>query len=195
MFTKIFLKIFNIRYYRIKNKYKHISLTNTEQIRLFNDFVFEASIETLPKAKVVHVIDGDTVIVLSNWTEIKVRLDSIDCPEDGQHWGDVAKYALIKMIGGRHVRMESHGVDIHGRLLSTLYIWNKSKNEWTNINERMVTLGHAWVMRMYYGHLSEERKRTLNRLEKWAKSKNKGLWNYSDSVPPWEWRKNEEGSI
>jgi hypothetical protein len=24
------------------------------------------------------------------------------------------------------------------------------------VNARMVTLGHAWVMRKYYGHLSEE---------------------------------------
>lgn len=37
----------------------------------------------LQRVKVRHVIDGDTVIVSKSWSQTRIRLDSIDCPEDG----------------------------------------------------------------------------------------------------------------
>jgi endonuclease YncB( thermonuclease family) len=69
----------------------------------------------------------------------------IDCPEDGQEWGDIATRGLIKLIGGKSVRLEAHGTDSHGRTLGTLFVYLQHKGEWQNVNERMVTLGHAWV--------------------------------------------------
>lgn len=147
-----------------------------------------AQIHALPAAIVRYVVDGDTVIAVRRWREIRIRLDSIDCPEDGQHWGDVAKYGLIKLIGRRRVHIEEHGRDDYGRVLATLYVRHPSKDEWMNVNERMVTLGHAWVMRRYYDHLPPDRQEKLNRLERWARSKNVGLWATPDPTPPWKWR-------
>ncbi|MCL4678313.1 MAG: thermonuclease family protein [Alphaproteobacteria bacterium] len=143
------------------------------------------------KARVRQVIDGDTAIVTIGRSEIVVRLDSIDCPEDGQYWGDIAKYGLIKIVGGQNVRLEEHGKDSYGRTLATMYVWSEEKNEWLNVNERMVTLGHAWVMRRFYDHLTEDRKERLNRLERWAKSKKVGLWHQNEPTPPWKWRNRE----
>lgn len=146
-------------------------------------------IQDLPEVSVSWVIDGDTVIVSKGWwREVTIRLDSIDCPEDGQYWGDMAKYGLVKLIGGKRIRIEEHGIDFHGRTLATIYIWNDQKNEWMNVNERMVTLGHAWVMRRFYNHLPKDRQDKLNKLERWAKSKQVGLWHASNPIPPWEWR-------
>src|ERR1700755_2448779 len=80
------------------------------------DRVFEA-LGDLPKAKVVHVIDGDTLVFAKGWRRKKVRLDSIDCPEDGQPWGNIATAGLIKLVGGRTIILEEHGLAIHGRTL------------------------------------------------------------------------------
>lgn len=146
-------------------------------------------IQTLPSVKVEHVIDGDTVIVASTSSQVKVRLDSIDCPEYGQEWGDIATRGLIKLIGGKSVKLEVHGSDVHGRTLGTLFVYLQDKGEWQNVNERMVTLGHAWVMRLYYGHLPKSRQQKLNPLERWAKSKSVGLWKNENPTPPWKWRK------
>jgi len=146
-------------------------------------------IQTLPSVKVEHVIDGDTVIVASTSSQVKVRLDSIDCPEEGQEWGDIATRGLIKLIGGKSVKLEVHGSDVHGRTLGTLFVYLQDKGEWQNVNERMVTLGHAWVMRLYYGHLPKSRQQKLNQLERWAKSKSVGLWKTENPTPPWKWRK------
>jgi len=139
-----------------------------------------------PEVKVQRIIDGDTVVVIHNRQKVKIRLDAIDCPEDGQEWGDIATYGLIKLIGGKTVRLEVHTVDIYKRTVATLYV--QQKQEWININEKMVTLGHAWVMRRYYKHLPKERQEKLNTLERWAKSREVGLWKSPNPIPPWKWR-------
>lgn len=139
-------------------------------------------------ARVLCVIDGDTVDVTKQGHRIRIRLSAIDCPEDGQPWGDTAKAGLIKMIGGKSVRLEEHGYDEYGRTIATVFVRDDQKAKWINVNERMVTLGHAWVMRAYYAHLTKDRRRQLNRLEIWAKSKRVGLWRAPNPTPPWEWR-------
>ena len=70
-----------------------------------------------------------------------------------------------------------------------IYVQHGHGSEWMNVNERMVTLGHAWVMRRFYNHLPKDRQQKLNRLERWARSKMVGLWQTPDPIPPWMWRK------
>ena len=153
------------------------------------------TIANLPRYKVERVIDGDTVIVSSFRQKLTVRLSSIDCPEDGQEWGNIATAGLIKMIGGQHVHVEIHDSDHYERTIATLYVFGARDSKWTNVNERMVTLGHAWVMRKYYDHLPKQRQNQLNKLERWAKSKRVGLWKSPDPIPPWNWRRNGSNGI
>ncbi len=144
--------------------------------------------EGLTTTRVQFVSDGDTIIVVSDSNvTTKIRLDAIDCPEDGQAWGDQARDYLLRLIGGREVYLESHGFDRYGRNLATVYVMHDS--ELINVNERMVMLGHAWVLVKQLDHLSTRRQRQLKLLERWAKSKRKGLWDASHPTPPWEWRR------
>lgn len=145
-------------------------------------------LDSLPTAKVVYVEDGDTVVVAFERRQITIRLDSIDCPEDDQPWGRTARAGLIKLIGGKIVALEEHGCDDYGRTLATLYVRVKYNTEWMNVNERMLLLGHAWVMNKYFDHLPKSRQAKLFRLQRWAKSKKVGLWGTEDPVPPWKWR-------
>ncbi len=145
-------------------------------------------IEGLPEADVDYVEDGDTLFVVRGWSRTKIRLACIDCPEGKQPWGDIAKYGLLKMVGRRKVRIEEHGLDVYGRTLATIYVRDKKSAEWLNVNERMVMLGHAWVLRGFRDNLPMDRQAKLNRLEDWAKSKKVGLWKTEDPIPPWQWR-------
>ena len=142
----------------------------------------------LPVGKVVNVLDGDTVLLSHQNAVIKVRLDSIDCPEDDQPWGSTACAGLIRLIGGKSVRMEVHGLDYYGRTLATLYVQNAVTAEWTNVNERMLILGHAWAMHMSMEHLPKSRQEKLKRLQNWARSRKVGLWKSETPVAPWMWR-------
>ena len=142
--------------------------------------------EWLEGVKVGYVIDGDTVVVYKGREQFKVRLYGIDCPEDGQEWGDISTAGLIKMIGGKYVDLEVFGIDMYGRALATIYV--NEKSEQINVNEKMVMKGHAWVMRRFYKELSRNRQHQLNKLENWAKQKKVGLWRKDNPIPPWKWR-------
>jgi micrococcal nuclease len=144
-------------------------------------------------AEVLWVLDGDTVDVRMGGRAVRVRLYSIDCPEDGQPWGVTAKAGLIKMIARKRVVLEVYGIDKYGRTLATMFAHHGPESKLINVNERMVMLGHAWVMPACT-HLSEDRRRQLYRLEAWARSKHVGLWKTPNPIPPWNWRLNGNSS-
>jgi endonuclease YncB( thermonuclease family) len=60
-----------------------IEVVATEKKKALSELAIKEIVTSLPKARVISVIDGDTVIVAKDWNEITIRLDSIDCPEDG----------------------------------------------------------------------------------------------------------------
>ena len=58
------------------------------------------------------------------------------------------------------------------------------------LNEEILRAGYAWVYEYYCkarfcGKWSE--------IEKWAREKEKGLWQDKNPVPPWDWRRGERG--
>lgn len=144
----------------------------------------------LIKAKVGNIYDGDTVDMYpDSGGKVCIRLSAIDCPEDGQPWGDKARFGLIKLIGGQiaYLEIHNHEIDPYGRTAATIYVMHNS--ELINVNEKMVAMGHAWVMRQHYHHLSKSRKISLDQIETWARSKRKGLWNTENPIAPWIWRR------
>ncbi len=145
----------------------------------------------LKAGPVRDVIDGDTVVVQSGWDRVTIRLDGIDCPEFDQPWGDIAKQGLIKLVGGRTVHYESHGIDRYQRTLATLYVWDREESVWLNVNLRMVMLGHAWISPALPKHLPASRKKELQAVSRWARRKRVGLWKHPSPVPPWQWRNGE----
>jgi len=152
----------------------------------------EQNIANFPRYKVEQVIDGDTVKVSTFGDEKRIRLDSVDCPEEGQDWGGIAKSGFIKLIGDKHVHAEEHGIDHHGSTIATLYVEDGNTSKWMNVNEKMVELGHGWVMRKNYDHLPNDRQAQLDVLESRAKLNKVGLWESLNPIPPWDWRQEQE---
>jgi endonuclease YncB( thermonuclease family) len=132
-------------------------------------------------ASVCEVVDGCRVIVISHGFRLILRLDSIDCPEQRLGIGEVAKVGLVSLIGGRDIVFEDHGTDAMGRTLATVFILQE--DQWINVNARMVKLGHAWVMHAFYQHLPTERQDELKRMERYARSRNAGVWAAPDPPP------------
>jgi len=67
--------------------------------------------------RVVGVTDGDTIKVLVDKREIKVRLYGIDCPESKQAVGTKAKKFTSNLAFGKPVTVQSKGEDRDGRAL------------------------------------------------------------------------------
>lgn len=126
--------------------------------------------------KVVGVHDGDTLTLLVDRTQYKIRLDGIDAPELGQDFGTRAKQALSKACFGKTVRVETHGQDKYGRTLGEVFDGAES------INCQLVRDGMAWHYVKYSG--SKE----LADAEREARQSKAGLWSDPAAIPPWEYR-------
>jgi len=111
---------------------------------------------------------------------VKIRLYGIDTPEKGQPYGQAAGKYLSSLIAGSIVDIESVTTDRYGR---TVGIVSDSER---NINQEMVRAGYAWVYRKYCDRdfCSE-----WLQLEDRARNARIGLWQESNPIPPWEWRR------
>ncbi len=62
--------------------------------------------------KVIKIVDGDTIDVLTDDNEtIRLRFSGIDTPERGQPFGNNTTDLVKDTIGGRMVRLVTHGDD------------------------------------------------------------------------------------
>ena len=70
--------------------------------------------------KVVGVSDGDTITVLRDRTQVKVRLLEIDAPEKAQAFGAKSKESLSEMCFGKTAELADKGRDRYGRTLARI---------------------------------------------------------------------------
>jgi micrococcal nuclease len=132
--------------------------------------------EKILAGKVVSVIDGDTVIVLSNNKQFKIRLTEIDSPENGQPYGNKAKVFLHNLVFNRSIKVHITGIDKYQRILGYLYL------EDINVNYEIVKNGYAWQY-TYYSNSA-----ILHEYENYARVNKLGLWKDDVPIKPWEWR-------
>ena len=129
---------------------------------------------------VVGITDGDTLTLLVDRAQIKVRLTEIDTPERNQDWGTRARQALAEKVFNKDVLVESSGYDRYDRLLGR--IWLESRD----VNREMVREGHAWAYRQY---LTDQ---TFLEDEAAAREEGIGLWSIAGPVAPWNWRRGDK---
>ena len=58
------------------------------------------------QAKVIHIIDGDTITVLRSKTQVRVRLYGVDTPEKAQAFGQKAKRFTARLVAGKQVKVK-----------------------------------------------------------------------------------------
>ncbi|RTE53959.1 thermonuclease family protein [Arenibacter aquaticus] len=132
------------------------------------------------EAKIIRILDGDTVEILYGQLPIKLRLEHIDCPEKRgkQPFGNRAKIVLSDLCFGQTVRISSDGkFDRNGRLIGVIF--NKDN---INVNKEMVKLGMAWHFKKYSDDMS------YDDLEREAREAKVGLWSDPNPIAPWDYR-------
>jgi endonuclease YncB( thermonuclease family) len=93
---------------------------------------------------VTGVLDGDTIEVLHNTHPERIRLSGIDCPENGQAFGNRAKQAASALVFGKDVILQTHGQDKYGRTLGDVFLLDG-----INVNHTLVNDGWCWWYRIY----------------------------------------------
>jgi endonuclease YncB( thermonuclease family) len=147
-------------------------------------------------AKVIVVMDGDTVMVLRNCErgepeapgalgrplcrgnrKIKVRMANIDAPEKAQAFGKQSRDSLLEMVGKKQVQIDTQAVDQYGRIVALVSIDGRS------VNQEQVKRGMAWE----YSHYHSDK--TYLSLQSDARKARRGLWAQTNPQAPWQWRK------
>ncbi|EGO3302088.1 thermonuclease family protein [Salmonella enterica] len=118
------------------------------------------SVQANLTGRVVRVIDGDTVVVLTKSERtVRVRLTGIDAPEKGQPFGQCARQFLASRFG--------RIVEVTGdRILGTLWVDGR------DINAELVCGALAWAY-----HVRNVAQNPANlRCEYAPQEEKKGLW-------------------
>lgn len=134
--------------------------------------------------RVVGVSDGDTIRVVADGQQIRIRLHGIDAPENRQPFSQMATKGLRSLLAGRQVSIEPMDTDRYGRIVAMVYA------DGLNINQALVANGWAWVFPKYCTQSFCEQWRQA---EASAKASQKGLWKERSPTPPWEWRAQQRG--
>jgi len=148
----------------------------------FAFFVKPAMAETFT-AKVVSVVDGDTLNVSANGgPKERVILYGVDCPELTQDFGQDARQYTDQACFRKDVSVEVKGKDPRGRLIANVYLADGS-----SLNQALVSQGLAWWSDKYAPN-----ELLLKQLHASAKTAHKGLWSAPNPVPPWIFRNGDK---
>ena len=131
--------------------------------------------------RVVKVSDGDTLTVLFERKEIKVRLESIDAPELKQPFGRRAQQSLAELCAARTARVVERGHDRYGRTVGSIAC------DGMDAGTEQVRRGMAWVFERYAPR-SSPNNAPLYGLQDEARASRRGLWADPQPVAPWDWR-------
>jgi len=134
--------------------------------------------------EVVAVADGDTITVLSEGVQHKIRLSGIDAPEKSQAFGNQSKQSLSDMVFRKTVAVEYNKRDKYNRIVGKVLM---DRND---INIEQIKRGLAWHYKQYEKE-QELADRSIYANEEYiARRDSRGLWAESKPIPPWEFRKN-----
>ncbi|MFM7010112.1 MAG: thermonuclease family protein [Betaproteobacteria bacterium] len=137
--------------------------------------------------KVVQVSDGDTINLLVDKTQHRIRLASIDAPETshgsdrpGQPFGEASRKNLADYVAGKTLTLTCYEKDHYGRDVCDV------PANGTTANRLQVQDGMAWANQQAKGKFLRDK--ALVGAQNDAQKKKLGLWAEPGAVAPWEWR-------
>jgi len=142
-------------------------------------------------AKVINIVDGDTIDVLDGRGEkLRIRLLGIDAPEREQPFGKKSMLYLKKIINGKSVIIISkpnnnkpYTLGFYKRIIGKITLNSK------DVNFEMIKEGMAWHFKKYKKSQPIEDRQSYNDEENNARDKNIGLWSDENPLAPWKWRR------
>lgn len=126
--------------------------------------------------KCIGITDGDTITILKDSRQIKIRLEGIDAPEHGQDFSARSKELLSALVFGNEVQVQETGKDKYGRTLARISVGGQ------DVSLQLVRFGLAWHYKEY------SRDTALANAELAARAAGLGLWALPNPMAPWDFR-------
>ncbi len=139
--------------------------------------------------QVTFVSDGDTVHVRdTDGQKHKLRLAFIDAPELNQAYGQDSRRGLSERLLRQEVSVQVFYRDQYGREVAKVLHRGQDMNLW------QLQQGAVWH---YVYHARKEQNQAdfaaYAAAAKAARQQRSGLWQNSQAVPPWDFRKQQHG--
>jgi endonuclease YncB( thermonuclease family) len=132
--------------------------------------------------KVVAIADGDTLTLLVDKTQHRIRIDGIDAPERTQPYSQKAGRALAVLAAGKQATATCSKTDRYGRQVCRVIVEGK------DVALEQLHAGLAWFFRRYADELPPVRRAQYEAAEAEAKAAVRGLWRDPNPQPPWDFR-------
>lgn len=150
------------------------------------------TVTKIPDSKLCEIVsgsvyDGDTVRVKCGDAIARVRLACLDAPELKQQGGIESRDFLRNLINkhGSDVAMIPLEQDRYGRTVSELILKPGSVPE-VSIQEELLKSGNARIYEQYSNCPNIQAFRLAQDI---GKNNKAGVWGDPNSIPPWEFRK------
>lgn len=137
---------------------------------------------------IVNVADGDTVTLRAPDGQHRIRMDSIDAPEEGhgsdqpgQPYAEAARKNLADLVAGKTLTAQCYEKDQYGREVCALIL-----DDGRSANRLQVEAGYAWAYTARQGDYLRDK--AMPDLQRQAKSAGRGLWAQPGAMQPWKWR-------
>ncbi|MGK7955707.1 MAG: thermonuclease family protein, partial [Crocosphaera sp.] len=132
------------------------------------------------------VYDGDTLRVLCNGQESKIRFACIDAPETKQPGGIEARDHLRSLLtnSGNQVKVKAITSDRYGRTVAELFFLRG--NQWQLVQKYQAQEGMVWGYKKYKSDCPSWN--GVYKAYTEAQQAKRGLW-AGNPTPPWEWRR------
>lgn len=146
-------------------------------------------------AKVVAVVDGDTVVVRDERARRhEIRIAGIDAPEIRQPYGVLARSRLAELVYGKRVTVAWYKRDRYDRVLAHLWVDVAEPcdvgtcTRRIDVGQSQIAAGLAWHDKAHLDEQGLDERVRYARVEQEARGRRAGLWADSTPVPPWRYR-------
>lgn len=134
------------------------------------------------QAKVMEVVEGDTIVVQNINRQLKLKLRGVDAPEKDQPFADVARQHLADLVLGKVVLVDFSSLGTEKDLVGKVYL------DKMDVGQQVIRDGAAWFDKEDGKELSAQDRSLYARSEEAARNERRGIWQDSQPTPPWEWR-------
>jgi len=131
------------------------------------------------QGKVVDVVDGGSIVVVTGNLTVKVKLICAAAPEKNQAYSDIARQHLADLILNKYVV-------VRYSLLSDGYLVGQVLAGDMDIGAQMIRDGVAWYDKSEGKRLSSVDQRIYADSQQAAHSERRGLWQDESPVSPWD---------
>ena len=132
---------------------------------------------------VVGISDGDTLTLLVDRQQYKIRIAGIDAPERHQAWGDKSKLNISRLSFNKTAVADCPKVDRWGRQICKVTV------NAVDLGLEQIKDGMAWWYKKYAKEQSTDDRSVYENAELMAQLRRLGLWGDTNPMPPWDFRR------